>query len=71
MVKTNDSQQKFTLPEIIVEGMRNDTVFRYGASLEGLGIEDAQIERRSGRRTPSAAFPRWKTRRCRVSLGAY
>lgn len=46
MVKTNDSQQKFTLPEIIVEGMRNDTVFRYGASLEGLGIEDAQIERR-------------------------
>lgn len=46
MVKTNDSQQKFTLPEIIVEGMRNDTVFRYGASLEGLGVEDAQIERR-------------------------
>ena len=46
MVKTNDSKQKFTLPEIIVEGMRNDTVFRYGASLEGLGVEDAQIERR-------------------------
>lgn len=46
MVKTNDSQQIFTLPEIIVEGMRNDTVFRYGASLEGLGVEDAQIERR-------------------------
>ena len=46
MVKTNDSQQKFTLPEVIVEGMRNDTVFRYGASLEGLGVEDAQIKRR-------------------------
>lgn len=35
--------EKFVLPQIISEGSRNDTIFRYGCSLQAQGYDDSYI----------------------------
>lgn len=36
-------KQHFELPESIMEGQRNDTLYRYGCSLQSQGYDDAEI----------------------------
>jgi hypothetical protein len=37
-----DSSERFALPEVIPEGARGDTLFRYARSLEGRGLSSAE-----------------------------
>ena len=41
--KKKDFSEKFELPEVIKEGERNDTLFRYACSLQSKGNSDAEV----------------------------
>lgn len=41
--KNSEGKSKFVLPEVIQKGKRNDTLYRYGCSLQAKGYEDDEI----------------------------
>lgn len=47
----------FTLPEAIMEGGRNDTLFRYAASLQAKGVADDAIREELHRANAERCFP--------------
>ena len=41
--KTHEMKERFVLPEVIPKGKRNDTLFKYGCSLQSRGKDDEYI----------------------------